>query len=314
MLVKQRTAAFFATVLLSLVFSSGADAQSPINVKLGLSPIVTVAPVFLAQQQGFFKEEGLNVQTHMFQGGAEATAALIGGELDITYSNLVTQLLAHARGAPVRIVAPSDIASTAPGALVDALLVKPDSTIAGFKALEGKRVAVNLLKGVLELLTRASVDHAGGDSSKLILVEVPFPQMRTVLTSGQVDAVVNVEPFITAMVESGSAKVAGDPLVSIENGPLGVWISTVEKANNRDLRERFRRAMGKANNYASRNPAEVRKITPTFTKISAEAAAKMSLPVWSDKLDVATMQHQADLMLKYKFIPARINAADTIAR
>jgi NitT/TauT family transport system substrate-binding protein len=289
-----------------------AQAKAPINVKVGIIPIVNVATIFLAQEKGFFKEEGLNVETRMFQGGAEISAAAIGGDIDVGFSNVATQIIAQVQGAPIRLVAPNDISSSK--AVIDEVFVKADSKIASLKDLTGKRVAINALRNVPDLVLRAAIDAAGGDSTKVVMVEVPYPQMGSVLAAGQVDAAYPSEPFKIIVAQSG-AKLIGNPRTIIEGAPYGVWMGSLQKIKaNKDLYDRFGRAIAKANRFAVANPDEMRRLAPTFTRLTPDMAAKMALPMWSPTFDTAALQKVADLMVKYGFIKQPIQASETIAR
>ncbi|MBN9427617.1 MAG: ABC transporter substrate-binding protein [Burkholderiales bacterium] len=288
-----------------------AQAPAPATLRLGMLPIVTQAPVFLGQERGFFKEEGLTLEIRMFQGGPEITAAAIGGDIDYGYANPVSPILAFAQGAPVRIIAPSEFADDS---IVDGVLARSDGPIKGLRDLVGKRVAVNALKGVLELTVREGVLRTGGDPSKIVFVEAPFPQMGALLAQGRVDAVANVEPFITSMVKAGGAKIIANAFDPIKDGPMGIWFATAKRASDRELLERFRRAIVKSNIYASKNPAEVRRIIQTFTRITPEAAAAIALPAWGDTLPPATVQHQIDMLVHHKFLAKRFNASEILVK
>jgi NitT/TauT family transport system substrate-binding protein len=292
---------------------ASAQAQSPaaVTLKLGMLPIVTQAPVFLGQERGYFKDEGLTLDIRMFQGGPEITAAAIGGDIDYGYANSVSPILAFAQGAPVRVVAPSELADDS---IVDGVLARTDGGVNGLKDLVGKRVAVNALKGILELTVREGVQRAGGDPNRVTFVEAPFPQMGALLAQGRVDAVANVEPFITSMVNAGGAKIIANAFEPIKGGPMGIWFATAKRAEDRELLERFRRAIVKSNLYASQNPAEVRRVIQTFTRITPDAAAKIALPAWGASLPPATVQHQIDMLVRHKFLARRIEASDILAK
>lgn len=293
--------------------AAGANAQAPapVTLKLGMLPIVTQAPVFLGQERGFFKEEGITLEIRMFQGGPEITAAAIGGDIDYGYANPVSPILAFEQGAPVRIIAPSELADDS---IVDGVLARTDGSVKDLKDLVGKRVAVNALKGILELTVREGVQRAGGDPSKITFVEAPFPQMGALLAQRRVDAVANVEPFITSMVNAGGAKVIANAFEPIKGGPMGIWFATAKRAQDRDLLERFRRAIIKSNIYASKNEADVRRIIQTFTRITPEAAAKIALPAWGAALPAPTVQHQIDMLVRHKFMAKRIDAGEILAK
>lgn len=289
------------SALAVLAFSSvtaTVQAAEPMKVRLGMLPIVTQAPIFLGEEQGFFEQEGISIEKRMFQGGPEITAAVISGDIDYGYANTISPLLAFAQGAPLRIVAASE---NADDAVIDGILALKDSPIQRLKDLEGKRVAVNALKGILELVVREGVSSDGGDPNKVIFVEAPFPQMGALLTAGQVDAVVNVEPFITMMVQ-GDAKVVENAFLVIKDGPMGIWFSTEQKSKDTAMLERFRRAVEKSNVYAKNHPDEVRRVIQTYTRISPDAAQKIALPAWTPDLESKTIQHQIDMLERHKFL------------
>lgn len=299
-----------AVVSVSAVFGMNTQAAELQTVRLGMLPIVTQAPVFLGQELGYFKDEGLEIKTRMFQGGPEITAAVISGDIDYGYANTVSPLLAFAQGAPLRIVANSE---NADDSIVDGILVKKGSPISRFKDLEGKRVAVNALKGILELVTREGVRLDGGNPDKVIFVEAPFPQMGALLGDGQVDAVVNVEPFITMMVEKDS-KVVANAFEVIKGAPMGIWFATEQKVKNKELLDRFRRAIAKSNIYAKDHPKEVRRIIQTFTRINPDAASKIALPAWTADLEAGPVQLQIDMLTRHKFLRKGFSATEIIAK
>src|SRR5690606_24255123 len=88
----------------------------------------------------------------------------------------------------------------------------------------------------------------------------------------------------------------------IKDGPMGIWFSTEQKAQDKDLLERFRRAIAKSNIYAKDNHDEVRRVIQTFTRISPDAAQKISLPAWTPDLEAKTVQHQIDMLERHKFL------------
>ena len=82
----------------------GGTPQEPEKVKIGLIPIADVAPVFVGIKQGFFKEQGIELEPQFAAGGAAITPAVISGDFDIGFSNTVSLLIASSKGLPVQIV------------------------------------------------------------------------------------------------------------------------------------------------------------------------------------------------------------------
>ncbi|CAM5317392.1 ABC transporter substrate-binding protein [Eoetvoesiella caeni] len=277
------------------------------TVNLGMLPIVNQAPVFLGDELGYFEEEGLKINPRMFQGGAAIASAVISGDVDFGYGNVVSVALAFSNGAPVRIVATSELADDS---VIDAVLVKKDSPITRLKELEGKRVAVNSFKNILELVVREGVRVDGGDPDKVVFVEAPFPQMGALLNDNHIDVAVNVEPFVTMMVESGHATVLANAFEVIKGMPAGIWSASERTSQNKEKLDRFRRAIGKANIYAKENPQEVRRIIQTFTRISPDAANKIALPAWTAESDIESVQMQIDMLMRHNFLPREFKATE----
>src|SRR3954462_8606544 len=84
----------------------GGEAGKPVTLKIGLIPIADVAPVFLGQKKGFFKEQKITLKPQFAAGGAAIPPAVISGDFDIGFSNTVSLLIAGSKNLPVQIIAP----------------------------------------------------------------------------------------------------------------------------------------------------------------------------------------------------------------
>src|ERR1019366_1455892 len=73
-------------------------------MRCGVVPISGVAPYYAAIKQGYFAAEGLAMTTEIIRGGAAAIPALVGGSLDIVYSNGTSIVQAIAKGIDLRMV------------------------------------------------------------------------------------------------------------------------------------------------------------------------------------------------------------------
>ncbi len=102
----QVTAALAAAALtfsaMGVAAQDGAPEKSDLTV--GTLPIVDVAAVHIAIDQGLFEEEGLNVTTEVMQGGAAAIPALVAGDLDIAFGAWPSFLNANQQGLELRAI------------------------------------------------------------------------------------------------------------------------------------------------------------------------------------------------------------------
>src|SRR5512136_2180276 len=91
-----RIAALVAAVTLG--FASPAFAQAPekskVTIGVGGKPLLYYLPLTIAERQGYFKAEGLDVEILDFPGGARALQALLGGSVDVVsgaYEHTISQ-------------------------------------------------------------------------------------------------------------------------------------------------------------------------------------------------------------------------------
>lgn len=72
-----------AGMLLTLAGAAVAQEKKDITLGVGGKPLLYYLPLTIAEQKGFFKEEGLTVSINDFGGGAKSLQSLIGGSVDV---------------------------------------------------------------------------------------------------------------------------------------------------------------------------------------------------------------------------------------
>lgn len=125
--------AVLASVLLSPLAASAQE-----KIRLGLLPFSESLAAVIADKQGYFKQEGLEVETSKFDSGALAVPVLQSGRLDIVLSSTVSTFQAIAQGLDATVLAPGAVVRTAPPDTTTALMVKKGA-ITSLKELEGKQ-------------------------------------------------------------------------------------------------------------------------------------------------------------------------------
>ena len=143
--------------------------------KLGYMKIVDNAAMFVAMDKGFFKAEGLELETVPMAGGAVIVQGVTSGDLQFGWTNVISLYQAFVEGFDFKLIAGG--ATNVRGSNeTHAIVVGKDSPIKTAKDLEGKTVAVNTLNNIVHLMALAWVDKNGGNSSKVKFVEIPFPE------------------------------------------------------------------------------------------------------------------------------------------
>jgi NitT/TauT family transport system substrate-binding protein len=290
---------------------AGDGPETP-EITVGTLPIVDVAPIHVAIEEGLFAAEGLSVSVEVTQGGAAAIPALIGGDLDIAYGAWPSFLIANQEGLALRAVA--DGTAARPG--FTQLLALPGSGLEGNPAgLEGTRIAVNTLGNLGELAVRSALVDAGLASDAAQLVEIGFPEMTAALERGDVDVIWASEPVATLARETVGAVLVVDSYVgAMEGFPVAGYQASAAfaEANPRTVAA-FRRALEAAVERIVAEPGLVAEIAPGFTNLTPELAGQVALPEFRARLDPAELMRVHDYLLDFGLLAAPLDVPALLA-
>jgi NitT/TauT family transport system substrate-binding protein len=260
---------------------AGASSGGVTTVKLGLIPIVDVAPLYLGQKKGLFEKHGLKLEFTTAQGGAAIVPGVASGQFQFGFSNVTSLMVAQSNNVPVRAVANGNASTGVQDKDFSELMVKKGSSIKSAKELAGKKVAINTLKNINETAVRESVRKAGGDPDKVTFVEMAFDQMPAALDKGQIDAASVVEPA-TATIKSQGGRIIASPLVDVAPDlTVAMYFTSTRYAQQHpDVVKKFQEATAESLSYADAHPDEARQIVTTYTKIPASVLEQVTLPKW----------------------------------
>jgi NitT/TauT family transport system substrate-binding protein len=271
-----------ALLVVSMASCSKSSPSQPSNpavpdkVTAGVIAILDVAPIYLGLQKGLFKNHNIDLTLKQAQGGAAIVPAVVSGEYQFGFSNVVSLLLARSQNVPIRAVANGNNSTGSPSADFGGLFVK-DPNIKSAKDLVGKKVATNTLKNIVDTTVKTIVAKDGGDASKVNFVELAFPNMAAALDKGDVDGIFVVEPFLSAAKAKGWKQIGSYADVDPNLCVALYFTSTKLIGDNPDLVKRFTDAMKESLAYAQSHPDEARAILTKWpADIDKNAIDKLS--------------------------------------
>jgi NitT/TauT family transport system substrate-binding protein len=319
--MKARLASLFRLAALVAVAALLATAPSPGNaqpakLRVSVLPILDMASFYAAVQEGYFKDEGLDVTTETNQqGGAIGIPGMVAGAYDIAYSNTPTILLALQQGLDIRIVAGGSGNPAEPPEQAGMLGRKADQ-IHGGKQLEGKTIAVNARNGVQWIFARAWVKATGGDPDKVTYREVPFPQMLDALKAGQADAVFAIDPFLTVAQRNPDFEVVGWPFhVVLPGVQAAAYVATTETVTkNPELVKKFVRGLAKGSDWVNTNIGKDAfvNLVNGYTRMDPAMIRAMPVPRAQSTLDLPSLKKIEALMRENGLLTADIAAEQKI--
>ena len=132
---------------------------------------------------------------------------------------------------------------------------------------------------------------------------MPFPQMADALFQNRLDAVWNVEPFLTFMLRTGNARVIAYPYQ--ENVPRMDITCYLAKESwvkaNTDVARRFKRAIDRATDLPDQRRKEERDdCVAKYTGARPEVVAAMNLPEYTAEFNVPSLKANLDIAVRQK--------------
>jgi NitT/TauT family transport system substrate-binding protein len=199
-----------AATLLALLAGT---ASATDTVRVGVNGVVSDAAFFIANREGYFKEQGIAVEFVSFDSGGKMIAPLGTGQLDAAAGAQSAGLFnAAARGIDIKIVA--DKGSTPPGYNYMPILVRKalveSGKVKSYKDFKGLKVAQAGEGGSPGPALQEALRRGGLAYNDVQHVYMPYPQQALALQNGAIDASLTVEPSATQAVESGAAVRFGD--------------------------------------------------------------------------------------------------------
>jgi NitT/TauT family transport system substrate-binding protein len=168
------------------------------SIKLALSPWPGWFVWYLVKEKGFFEKNGVKVDLVWFPVYSDSLAALSTGKVDANSQTLSDTLTPASKGIGVKAVLVNDNSNGG-----DGIVVKPE--IASLKDLKGKKVATEL--GTVDhLLMLTALSKQGLKETDVDYTNMTVNDAGPAFISGNLDAAVLWEPFLTKALQEGKGK------------------------------------------------------------------------------------------------------------
>lgn len=245
--------------------SASASDGTPLTIGLTYVPDIQFSPFYVAEQKGYFADEGLNV-TLRHHGAQESLLGALGsGEEGVVVAGGDEMMVGRSQN--INVVDWGTLYQTYPVSLI----VPKDSSIISVADLAGKTVGVPGTYGETYYALKAALTEAGLND-KVNVQTIGYTQ-QAALTTKKVDAVVG---FINS--DAVSIERAGTPVRTIElvkgGVPLvGAGLGSLEPnvKTHRDTYAAVLRALRHAVEFMTSHPEETVKITQRYVPSLAEA-------------------------------------------
>ncbi len=299
------------TLILSIIGSPGMASQK-LTLILDWFPNVDHLPIYVARHQGYFADEGLEIEIISPSETSDALKLAASGKVDIAVSYEPQTIIAAARGLDVMVI----------GRLIEhpltTLLFLKSSGFTVPKDLEGKKIGYTV-PGLMDVLLEAFAKLNG--IRQYEAVNVGFSIVQS-LAAGKVDAVMG--PFKTYETVTMAQKGYDVGYFELEKWGIPdydelIFVTSKQTlAKNRAAIMAFQRVIGQSIEYVRKNPAvalkNYLKEVPEADSQTETGAFKLTLPYYaaSQEHDVRRWQQFADFALKYGLIEKQVDVTKVL--
>jgi NitT/TauT family transport system substrate-binding protein len=300
----------FALVLTCAACSAAPQPHGPLektHIIIDDFPSVDSAGLYIAEQQGLFKAQGLDVTiVPVFSSTQQTVTDIESGKADMSSGDYVTYMDDELRSAAhLEIVAEASILQ--PNQL--ALFVRNGSDITRLRQLEGKKVSVAGHDDIATLLIDSLLSDNGVPAGKVILVPgIPLPADPAKISQGAFTAAPIPEPFVSEGEQQfGLQELADLDQGGTENFPIqGFAVTQAWARQNPNTLKAFVTALDEGQQIADTDRAAVeRAIEQPPLKVSPAIAAVIAMPDFPTAINPTRLQRVPSDMIQFGFLPQK---------
>jgi NitT/TauT family transport system substrate-binding protein len=285
--------------------SAGPVARPPekTNIVVDDFPTIDSAGLYIAQMDGLFRQQGLNVTIRFAPAAQLAVSSQLGGTSDISVADYVTYIDDElSENARLRIIAAAS--SLKPNELE--MFAGPQSQIKSLAQLAGRTVAVTAPGDILTLLVRALLAE-NGVKTRSVNIQPGFPLLNVAqeLDAGLADAAPIPEPFSS----EGEQAYGLQELADVDQGatrdfPIeGYAVTQAWAQKYPNTLAAFVRALKEGQEIADTDRPAVEAAIEKFLGIKPQTAAVIALPDFPLAVNPTQLQRVVDTMVQFSLLP-----------
>ncbi len=189
------------------VGAQGTLERKDVHIAVGGKTSLYYLPLTIAEQLGYFKEEGLSVTISDFAGGSQALRAVIGGSADVVSGAYEHTLNMQPKGQYLQCFVQQ---GRAPQIAIGIATAKAKAYKSP-KDLKGLKVGVSAPGSSTHMILNHFISTGGLKPSDISVIGVGLGATAIgALKSGQIDAVSNTDPVMTKLEQDGEVKIIAD--------------------------------------------------------------------------------------------------------
>lgn len=216
------------------------------TINIGVMPDVESIPFIIAEKNGYFEKENVQVKIEHFKSAKDRDSALQSGQLDGVITDLLAVVFANEGGFELKVIAKND------GDIK--LLAGANSGINSIDALEGKTVGLST-NTIMEYSFDKMLETSSLSPEDVKKVAIPqLPTRLEMLQAGKIDVAILPEPLAGLAVKEGAKVLLSTDELGNKAGAIAFTEKSLQE-NNEDIKAIFR-AYNEAVEYLQSEPLD----------------------------------------------------------
>lgn len=319
--MKKIIATIFTLFVLSFITGCSENNvnESAEKVRIIYLPTVQALPLYVAVEKGFFEDVGIEVDVKRIEAPNLIIDALLADNADMAMSAAagITAISEYKNPGKLNIFS---VMGDDEENVNYVLYGRSDSGIKTIGDIQGKKLGI--IPGIqFRTIATHVLKKNGVDMEGIALVDLAPSVQVAALASGQIDALLTLEPMGIIISREGIGyQIERAPLVRYISDPFygGLGVVTTEFVkNNPELAQKTIDALKKSEEYIRDYPEEARMYLVGYTNLPAELTDLVPFPIFKeyrafDANDIAALQTFADVFFEEGVIDGRAKVEEMI--
>jgi NitT/TauT family transport system substrate-binding protein len=300
----------FAGILVALLAATPANAAD--RVKVGVFPVSSALPFFVAVERGYFTEQGIEPVATRMASGTLIIQSFLSGDLE-TAAALVTTEAFNVNLVTKNTILYLSINGQNDENRQETFVVRKGIDAGSIKDLKGKATKIMSASGPANVAFAKAVLKANGmeEGKDYSMTDLPVNLHVSAMTAGTFDAGYTLEPAGTMLkTHGGATELEGGVVATYILGrkdalafAAGAAVTTKFVKERPDVARRYAIAMRKAIETINKDPS-ARESLKVNTSVPPELVMQVGIPKFV-MVDQITAQNKADFQKYMDFATAQ---------
>jgi len=265
----------FVLVSFSLVSVAIGGDEKDRRLRLALLPIPSVLPIFVAEENGYFKELDIVVETLPVGSAVERDQLMQAGQIDGMINEISGAAIFNRDKIQLKIVA---IARLPMGVRpIFRILAAPGSKLSSTKDLAGVPIGISK-NTIIEYITHRLMSAGGVETDRIVYKSVPvLPERLQLLLSGQIQAATLPDPLGASAIQAGAVEIVNDTVLASVSASV-VSFSSVAINDKTETVKQFMVGWDRAVADLNADPAKYRELMLKKIRVPKNVHTIFSIP------------------------------------